>query len=197
MNEQPPEPGVDYWPDQKDWTEGSTSSQPPPSLIKQAVIFILVFATLQLCWLFLRDSNLGHWVRGDLTVNPAVKLINLLTPEIQATALGNQILAKGGGLVVKLGCEGVEALFILIAALVTAPLSRKAIISGIFYGTVFVYSFNQLRIISLFYAFRVDKPLFHLLHGTIAPLLLIALAGIFFQFWLLKYSAKTTTHNFT
>lgn len=139
-------------------------------------------------WLFLRDNTFGHFIRGDLTVKPAVMLINTFSPQINATAYGNQILAAGGGLVVKLGCEGVEALFILIAALVTAPLSRKSILNGIFYGTLFIYSFNQLRILALFYAFRADKPLFYLLHGTIAPLALIALAGLFFHWWLVKHS---------
>lgn len=81
----------------------------------------------------------------------------------------------------KLECEGLEALFILIAALLTAPLSRQTILSGIFYGTLFIYSFNQLCIIGLFCSYCADKPLFYLLHGTITPLLLIGLAGLFFQ----------------
>ena len=151
-------------------------------------MFLLVFAALQVSWLLVRDNSFGHFIRGDVTVKPAVSLINTFTPSINATALGNQIIAKGGGLVVKLGCEGVEALFVLIAALVTAPLSRKAILSGIAYGTLYIYGLNQLRILALFYAFRADKPLFHLLHGTIAPLILIALAGLFFHWWLMKHS---------
>jgi len=180
--------GVDYWPDAADWQNIPPPSPEPPSLIVQALLFLLVFALLQVGWLLVRDNAFGHWVRGDLTVKPAVMLINTLSAQIHATANGNQILAAGGGLVVKLGCEGVEALFILIAALVTAPLSRKSILNGIFYGTLFIYSFNQLRILALFYAFRADKPLFYLLHGTIAPLALITLAGLFFHGWLVKYS---------
>lgn len=188
MSKKIPIAGVDYWPDAADWENIPTPSPEPPSLIDQALLFLLVFALLQVGWLFVRDNAFGHWVRGDLTVKPAVMLINTLSPQIHATAYGNQILAAGGGLVVKLGCEGVEALFILIAALVTAPLSRKSILNGVLYGTLFIYSFNQLRILALFYAFRADKPLFYLLHGTIAPLALIALAGLFFHWWLVKHS---------
>lgn len=188
MSKKIPIAGVDYWPDAADWQNIPPPSPEPPSLIVQALLFLLVFALLQVGWLLVRDNAFGHWVRGDLTVKPAVMLINTLSAQIHATANGNQILAAGGGLVVKLGCEGVEALFILIAALVTAPLSRKSILNGIFYGTLFIYSFNQLRILALFYAFRADKPLFYLLHGTIAPLALITLAGLFFHGWLVKYS---------
>lgn len=182
--------GIDYWPDAADWVEPLTEPPTPPSLIWQALLFLVVFAALQVSWLLLRDNNIGHFIRGDVTVKPAVMLINWLSPQIHATAFGNQILANGGGLVIKLGCEGVEALFILIAAFVTAPLSRAAMLKGILVGTLFVYGFNQLRILVLFYTFRSDKALFSLLHNTIAPLALIGLAGVFFYLWLAKYGKQ-------
>lgn len=188
MSKKTPIAGVDYWPDANDWQNIPAPTPQPPSLIVQALLFLLVFAILQVGWLLTRDNAFGHWVRGDLTVRPAVMLINMLSPQIHATAYGNQILATGGGLVIKLGCEGVEALFILIAALATAPLSRKSVLNGAAYGTLFIYSLNQLRILGLFYAYRADKPLFYLLHGTVAPLALIALAGLFFHWWLVKHS---------
>lgn len=180
--------GVDFWPDAVDWQHIPTPIPETPSLIVQSFIFIFIFSALQVSWLMMRNNAFGHYIRGDITVKPAVYLINTITPQIDAVASGNQILAKGGGLVVKLGCEGVEALFILIAALLTAPLSRKAKVNGILWGTLFIFTFNQARIIGLFYAFRGDKPLFYLLHGGIAPLILIGLAGLFFQWWL-------TNHN--
>ena len=194
MNKIKPIPGVDYWPNAADWQMTPLLPPKPPSLIAQAVLFLLVFGVLQVSWLLVRDNAFGHFLRGDITVKPAVHVINTITPQAKATAHGNQILAKGGGLVVKLGCEGVEALFILIAALLTAPLSRQTILSGILYGTLFIYSVNQLRIIGLFYAYRADKPLFYLFHGTIAPLLLIGLAGLFFQWWLVKHSSHQASN---
>lgn len=187
MNENKPIPGIDYWPDAEEWQKQPTPSPKPPSLMVQALVFLAVFAILQIGWLLVRDNSFGHFIRGDVTVKPAVELINTITPTINASALGNQIKAKGGGLIVKLGCEGVEALFILIAALVNAPLSRMAKLNGILWGTLFIFVFNQARIIGLFYAFRADKPLFYFLHGTVAPLILVALAGLFFHCWLVKH----------
>lgn len=188
MKENPPRLGQDYWPNEAEWLSQPVNKT--HSLITQALLFALIFAALQLSWLVVRDNSFGHFIRGDLTVKPAVHLINLFSPQINASALGNQILASGGGLVVKLGCEGVEALFILLAALITAPLSRSAMLKGMLIGTLFIYAFNQARILILFYAFRADKPLFQLLHGTIAPLALVALAALFFHWWLSKYSSS-------
>jgi exosortase/archaeosortase family protein len=181
----PPTPGQDYWPNQDEWTADAPPK--PPSLIIQALAFIALFILFQASWQMVRDESIGHFVRGEVTVKPAVKLINILSPQIGAEANGNQIKAPGGGIVIKIGCEGVEALFILMAALLTANMAWRAKLKGILIGTAIVYLFNQARILGLFYVFRMDKPLFYFLHGTVAPLALIGLAGLFFQYWLIKY----------
>lgn len=185
-----PLPGVDYWPDQNEWPAAPPGK--PPSLFVQALGFIALFVLFQASWQLVRDEAFGHFIRGEITVKPVVMLINLLTPGIGAVASGNQILAPGGGLVIKLGCEGVEALFILLAALLTAAMGWRAKLKGLLIGSIFIYVFNQLRILGLFYVFRADKSLFYFLHATLAPLVLIALAGLFFHYWLTKYG---TVHD--
>ena len=190
-----PIPGVDYWPDQSEWPSQEKQSpenphqdqaNPAGSLIKQALVFILLFILMQAGWQMVRDDAIGHFIRGTVTVKPAVMLIHLLTPHIQASALGNQILAPGGGLVIKIGCEGIEALFILIAGLFSVTMAWRAKLSGMLLGLMLIYVVNEIRILVLFYAFRADKALFQLLHGTIAPLALIAIAGLFYHYWLLN-----------
>lgn len=190
-----PIPGVDYWPDQSEWPSQEKQrpenphqdqANPAGSLIKQALVFILLFILMQAGWQMLRDDAIGHFIRGTVTVKPAVMLIHLLTPHIQASALGNQILAPGGGLVIKIGCEGIEALFILIAGLFSVTMAWRAKLSGMLLGLMLIYIVNEIRILVLFYAFRADKALFQLLHGTIAPLALIAIAGLFYHYWLLN-----------
>ena len=190
-----PTPGVDYWPNQSEWPSQEKQSpenlhqdqaNPAGSLIKQALVFILLFILMQAGWQMVRDDAIGHFIRGTVTVKPAVMLIHLLTPHIQASALGNQILAPGGGLVIKIGCEGIEALFILIAGLLSVTMAWRAKLSGMLLGLILIYVVNEVRILMLFYAFRTDKALFQLLHGTIAPLALIAIAGLFYHYWLLN-----------
>lgn len=190
-----PIPGVDYWPDQSEWLSQEKHSpenphqdqaNPASALLTQALIFILLFIFMQAGWQMLRDDAFGHFIRGTLTVKPAVMLIHFLTPHIQASALGNQILAPGGGLVIKIGCEGIEALFILIAGLLSVTMAWRAKLSGMLLGLMLIYVVNEMRILILFYAFRTDKALFQLLHGTIAPLALIAIAGLFYHYWLLN-----------
>jgi exosortase/archaeosortase family protein len=175
--------GIDYWPDS---TELVTKHQEKPSLLRQTMLFFFAFALLQVSWLLLRDHAFGHFVRGEITVKPAVAMINLFSPSIHAQALGNQILAPGGGLVIKLGCEGLEAMFILIAAILASDVKFRNMLMGMLTGTLLVYVLNQARILLLFYTNRSDKALFHLLHATIAPIVLIAIVGIFYYWWLNK-----------
>jgi exosortase/archaeosortase family protein len=175
--------GVDYWPDN---TELVYQHEAKPSLLRQTILFFFVFALFQVGWLLLRDNAFGHFVRGEITVEPAVAMINLFSPSIHAQALGNQIIAPGGGLVIKLGCEGLEAMFILIAAIIASSVKFKNMMSGLLMGTLLVYVLNQARILILFYTNRADKALFHLLHATIAPIVLIAIVGIFYYWWLNK-----------
>jgi exosortase/archaeosortase family protein len=184
VNDKDPIAGIDYWPDVADWKNPIPEQ---PSLLRQALVFLLVFICLQFSWQSVRDNNIGHFIRGEITVKPAVMLINSLSPKIHAVAFGNQILASGGGLVIKLGCEGLEALFILIAAFATSSLSRPSMCKGIVIGTLYIYVLNQARILLLFYTNRADKALFHLLHTTIAPMVLITLVGLFFYWWLMTH----------
>ena len=181
--------GKDYLPDQAEWPR--LLKKENHSLLKQALVFILLFLIMQLTWQILRDDPVGHFIRGTLTVKPVVKIIHLLSPQIAATANGNQILAPGGGLVIKIGCEGVEALFILIAALLSAGMKWRVTLRSVIYGTILIYSFNQLRILLLFYTFRINKPLFQFLHVSVAPLALIAIAGLFYNHLLLKHEKNS------
>ena len=180
-----PIPGRDYLPNQAEWPTSPTNKT--PSLIKQALAFVLLFILMQTSWQMMRDETVGHFVRATLTVKPVVMMIHTISPQIVALANGNHILAPGGGLVIKIGCEGVEALFILIAALLTSSIKWRPKLHGILIGTVLVYIFNQLRILILFYTFRTNKALFELLHSSIAPLTLVAIACLFYYYWLLKH----------
>jgi hypothetical protein len=47
-----------------------------------------------------------------------------------------------------------------------------------------VFGLNQVRIVALFFANRADRELFALLHGTVAPLLMVAAVALFFTAWM-------------
>jgi exosortase/archaeosortase family protein len=158
-----------------------------PSLgafVARAVAFVAVFMLLQAGWEAARGTWLEKlWVQ-ELTVRSATGLINTLTPAVGAVAQGARIVAPGGGLNVLFGCEGTDVVFLLVSAFTVFALPWRLRLLGVASGLVLVFVLNQARIVGLFYAFRQDRALFELMHAAGAPLLMVALCGLFFHAWL-------------
>ena len=154
--------------------------------------FLLLFAAMQVVYNFTRDTLAERIIIDYATVTPSVALINTLTPTEHVSANGHQIKSKHIRLSVLNGCEGVEAVLLLVAAIVafSAPWRHK--VMGIVAGTLLIYLVNQIRIVSLYYAAVYDKSLFNDIHGYVGPTLIIILACLFFLFWVSRgYDAKS------
>jgi exosortase/archaeosortase family protein len=157
----------------------------------RVAIFLGVFSGLQLLWEAVRGGSFEYTVIHDWTVQPAARLVNLLTPEIHASAMKFSIQATGGGLNVLNGCEGSEGLFLLLAAFLVAPLGWRSRVLGILTGAPVMFVINQGRILVLFYAYRADHALFDVLHATVTPVAVILLVAAYFYSWLV-YANRAT-----
>ncbi|WP_059424658.1 archaeosortase/exosortase family protein, partial [Sulfuricella sp. T08] len=151
--------------------------------LRFALIFLAVFFVLQYSYSTSRGTAFEHLVIEVATVRPSVAVINLIAPKEQAQATGHRIASPQGGLSVLNGCEGTESIFLLLAAITafTAPWKHK--LKGALLGTVFIYLLNQGRIVSLYFSVHHDRHWFDLLHGYVAPTLIIVLACLFFLWW--------------
>jgi exosortase family protein XrtM len=165
------------------------------ALVRQILAFLVLVSLLQGLWSAARGTAVERLVIHGATVSSAVALINLVTPDVRAVAVGSRISASGGGLNILNGCEGVEVLFLLLAALIAFPLPPRRRVLGVAIGTLFVFVLNQARILALFYAFRADRTLFGQLHGTVAPIVLIVATALFFLFWTRNAGAGRAPHD--
>jgi exosortase/archaeosortase family protein len=147
---------------------------------RSLAIFLLCFFGLQLGWSLARGTRLEHWVVDCATVRTSVALINTLTPRAAAVASGPSVVALGGRINVRNGCEGTEVLFLLLAALLAYPFSWRLRAVGAVAGAAFVFLINQARLLALFYSIRNDRALFDQLHGVIAPGALVLATLLFF-----------------
>ena len=161
----------------------------PFPLIRRVAVFAALFACMQLSWQALRGTPIERFVIDDITVQSAQFWVNLLTPHVQARAAGGSLLARGGSINILNGCEGMEALFLLLAAFAVAPLSRISRLRGALLGLIFVYVINQLRILGLFYANRADHAMFDPLHAIIMPIAVVLLITGYFYVWLVRASS--------
>jgi exosortase family protein XrtM len=156
----------------------------PSSLIWRAVGFIAVFSALQLSWQHLSGSRLEYFVIHTCTVETAAKVANILTPGVHASASGYLLQAVGVRLNILNGCDGLEALFLVVAAFAVAPLDWRRRLGGAALGVPVVFAVNQARILTLFYAFRSDPSLFSTLHATVTPIAVVVLVCCYFYAWI-------------
>lgn len=115
-----------------------------------------------------------------------------MNPELNATAKGSRIIAAGRGLNILHGCDGIDAVFILIAGFAAISMGVQRRTVGMLAGLLFVFVLNQLRILALFTAFRTDRQLFDFLHTSALPLMLIVLTALFFHYWIGPSKRKKT-----
>jgi exosortase family protein XrtM len=172
-----------------EWRANETEKQ-PTSLAWRAAGFATTFSVLQLIWQCLSGSQLEYGVIHLCTVQPAALLADFLTPSVHASASGYLLQAPGVRLNILNGCDGLEALFLVIAAFAVAPIDWRQRLGGAALGVLVVFVVNQARILALFYAFRASPALFAALHATVTPIAVIVLICCYFYAWLALSSRR-------
>lgn len=153
-------------------------------LVRISLLFLLVFTLLHVGYQVSRGTVIEQVVIDQATVLPSAILINLLNSEERVVAEGHRLVSPTARLSILNGCEGTESLFLIIAAIVayTARWPQKA--AGILAGILLIYLVNQARIVGLWFALRHDRQLFAVMHGYIAPTLIIMAASLFYLWWM-------------
>ncbi len=101
-------------------------------------------------------------------------------------------LQSGFAVSIQPGCNGIEAIIVLIAAIIAYPAPVKAKIKGIIIGFIAIELLNVLRIISLFYLGQWNQTAFDWAHQYVWQALIMLDVLIVFILWvrLLKKSAQ-------
>lgn len=154
------------------------------SLLRFAAVFFVAFCLLQWAYQALNDTASYRFYIEALTVHPSAVLINLIAPSEGVIAQAHRLVWQSGRLSVLNGCDGAEAMALLSAAFIAVTGSIRMRLTGIVIGALLIYGLNQGRIVALYFAARYDKPLFELIHGLAGPLAIIALACLFFVWWI-------------
>ena len=90
----------------------------------------------------------------------------------------------GSGIEIVAGCNGVEAILILVAAVLAFPSPWKHKLVGIVIGFFAIQALNLVRIISLYYLQRWNHNWFEWFHLYLWQALIILDALVFWLVWL-------------
>ena len=101
-------------------------------------------------------------------------------------AQGNEIRdgVNGPGISIVAGCSGVEAVLILVSAVLAFPAPWKHKLAGIGLGFLAIQALNLVRIISLFYLHAWSQVWFDWFHLYLWQALIVLDALVFWLLWL-------------
>ena len=111
-------------------------------------------------------------------------LVQLFDDGVLSQGIILRDMESGFAVAIQAGCNGVEAIIVLIAAIIAFPSPWKNKLIGIVAGFFAIQAMNLLRIISLFYLGQWNKTAFEWAHLYIWQALIMLDVLIVFLIWL-------------
>lgn len=111
-------------------------------------------------------------------------LLSAFDPNVATYGKVVRSTLNGFAVSIEPGCNGVEAMIVLLAAIIAFPAPWKYKLKGLAWGFVAIQGLNLLRIISLFYLGQWSEELFDWAHLYIWQALIMLDALIVFLIWI-------------
>ena len=150
--------------------------------------FITVFLVM-LVLLFVAELTpiVEHWVIEPFTgilAHASAWLIDVFEPS--TISMGKRIQNADGSFIVSIerGCNGIEAVIILISAIIAFPAPWKHRLIGLVAGFIAIQLLNLVRIVSLFFLGLWSQVWFEWFHLYLWQALIVLDALIVFLIWL-------------
>lgn len=151
--------------------------------LRFALLFLAYFGVMMGAFEAARGSAVEAFAVEGLFLMPTASLIDAVTPAEEVRVEGRSLRSAHVSLRIIRGCEGVETVFMLVAAVLAFPASARRRFTGVLVGGSFAYALSLARILLLYYSLRYSQATYAAVHGLVAPLLPIAFIGLYFSAW--------------
>lgn len=153
-------------------------------MLRFLLVFVLILAVLFAAELL---QPVDRHVIEPFTAGIArvcVWIVDLFDPQVIAQGKILRSTANGFAISIERGCNGVEAVIILVSAMLAFPAPWKYRLAGIGVGFVAIQGLNLVRIISLFYLGQWNRMWFDWFHLYLWQALIVLDALVVFLLWL-------------
>jgi len=140
---------------------------------------VLLAAYLLIAWSPVNDHVIVPFTRAIATSSGA--LLNAIGQKV--TVQDTTISSSRFGVNINNGCNGVEAMLILLASIAAFPASMRARGAGLLLGAIVVQVLNAIRIVTLYLLGAYHPRLFDLFHTAVWQIVIILAAIGFFLLW--------------
>jgi exosortase/archaeosortase family protein len=149
--------------------------------IRRVALFIGVFLMLTLAE-YAGRQRMAPFVNSIMTVQAGAGLINFITPSAGVSGRGDRIESSTTSIQVAQGCEGIDVILMLVAAIIAVPLGwRRKLAAGLI-GTTVIYVLNLLRTAGLWYCLKYWPSGFEAMHIIVGQTVMIVVAVLILGF---------------
>lgn len=152
--------------------------------IRFLLLFVGLLALLNFVYFLFGGTRVEEFMLTQLTAKPTYTIINLLTPSEELLLNGVKLTSPHVDFEIVRGCEGMEGMLLMISAMCAFSLAWKEKLKGILLGLVFIYVFNILRIVGLYYLMRYHSEVFYFAHLFVGQSITIVIVSVFFVLWI-------------
>ncbi|MFZ5445516.1 MAG: exosortase/archaeosortase family protein [Myxococcota bacterium] len=132
---------------------------------------------------FFTRPLVGPFINVVLNARPAAQVIDLLLPSEGVRATGSRVGSANTWVQVAQGCEGVDVMLMVVAALLAFPMAARRKALGVALAVLLIYALNVSRIVGLWFCLRHWPASFDSMHLVVGQTALI-IAGVgFFAAW--------------
>lgn len=128
----------------------------------------------------------------DLLARICAAIVLPFDPDVVSSGKVLRSMESGFGISIEAGCNGVEAMIVLLSAVLAYPASWTYRLIGLVAGFLAIQSLNLVRIISLFYLGQWDREIFEWAHLYAWQALIMLDALVVFLLWLRSLPAATS-----
>lgn len=150
--------------------------------------FLILFPAILLALFALELTPPGQqWFVAPwtaLVAQASIAAMKLFDPAVAAAGSVITSTKTGFSVVILAGCNGVEAMIVLVAAIVAYPAPWRHRILGILAGVAAIQVLNIVRIVSLFYLGQWNREVFEWAHLYAWQTLIMLDALVVFLLWL-------------
>ncbi len=162
---------------------------------RPAALFLISFAVLLvsfyllIAWNPVNDAVIVPFTAGIARVSALV--LNAFGEGV--TVVGTRMSSSRFAVDVENGCNGVEAMLLLVSAVLAFPSRLRPKITGILIGFLLIQLLNLVRVVSLFWLGAHNPRLFQIFHTAIWQTVIVLSALTFFTLWSRRVAARRRT----
>ena len=153
------------------------------------ILFIVFFFTGQFLY-YISRPYVSPLLTNILTAKVSSNIINIITPQERSYSYGAVIKSGEVGIDISEGCEGIEGVILISAAILAFYSGFKQKFLGILVGSLIIYLSNLFRIISLYYIHKYKPEIFDILHIFVGQTFIIFIGLLYFIVWTNTFAGR-------